>query len=151
MSSTTTEPPLLLGTVAVGTVQRLSPSFVRIELGGPLLSELGVVHPWYDQRIKLVFPNEAGNLASFEGADESWFATWLDIPPEERGHMRTYTIREVRGSGRGTRLVVDFVLHLEDGATGPGSAWAASDKKPTRSASTGVSKPRSIRRGEIFI
>ena len=39
--------------------------------------------------------------------------------------MRTYTVREVRGTGVDTRLVVDFVLHLEDGATGPGSAWAA--------------------------
>ena len=39
--------------------------------------------------------------------------------------MRTYTVREVRGEGADTRLVVDFVLHLAEGATGPGSAWAA--------------------------
>ena len=39
--------------------------------------------------------------------------------------MRTYTVREVRGSGADTRLVVDFVLHLAEGATGPASSWAA--------------------------
>jgi NADPH-dependent ferric siderophore reductase len=39
--------------------------------------------------------------------------------------MRTYTAREVRGTGADTRLVVDFVLHLDHGATGPGSAWAS--------------------------
>jgi NADPH-dependent ferric siderophore reductase len=33
--------------------------------------------------------------------------------------MRTYTLREVRGEGESTRLVVDFVLHVEDGETGP--------------------------------
>ena len=39
--------------------------------------------------------------------------------------MRTYTVREVRGTGPDTRLVVDFVLHEADGAAGPGSAWAS--------------------------
>ena len=39
--------------------------------------------------------------------------------------MRTYTIRDVRGSGGGTTIVVDVVLHLEGDAVGPGSLWAA--------------------------
>ena len=39
--------------------------------------------------------------------------------------MRTYSVRDVRGTGTGTRLVVDFVLHLAPGATGPASNWAA--------------------------
>jgi len=125
-ATATAQLPMILAEVEVTGVERISPTFVRIELGGDALADFGVPGKLYDQRIKLVFPNEAGDLASFEGADESWFATWLDIPAEERGHMRTYTIREVRGRGRDTRLVVDFVLHLEDGATGPGSAWAAS-------------------------
>ena len=117
--------PMVLAEVEVTAVERLSPTFVRVELGGHALADFGVDGRLYDQRIKLVFPNEAGDLASFEGADESWFSTWLDIPAEERGHLRTYTVREVRGSGRDTRLVVDFVLHLEAGATGPGSVWAS--------------------------
>jgi NADPH-dependent ferric siderophore reductase len=117
--------PMILDEVEVITVERLSPTYVRVELGSPVLADFGVDGPLYDQRIKLVFPNDTGTLPSFEGADESWFATWLAIPAPERGHMRTYTVREVRGTGADTRLVVDFVLHLEDGVTGPGSAWAA--------------------------
>ena len=32
--------------------------------------------------------------------------------------MRTYTVRDVRGAGADTRLVVDFVLHLDEGRPG---------------------------------
>lgn len=43
--------------------------------------------------------------------------------------MRTYTVRDVVGSGEDTRLVVDIVLHEHDGdETGPGSSWAAGAK-----------------------
>jgi NADPH-dependent ferric siderophore reductase len=118
--------PMILDEVEVVALERLSPTYVRVELGSPALADFGVDGPLYDQRIKLVFPNDAGRLPSFEGADESWFATWLDIPAAERGHMRTYTVRDVKGTGVDTRLVVDFVLHLEPGATGPGSSWAGS-------------------------
>ena len=69
--------------VAVTRVDRLSPSFVRVELGGPCLAEFGVDGPLYDQRIKLVFPGD---------------------------RMRTYTVRDVRGEGAATRLVVDLVV-----------------------------------------
>lgn len=117
--------PMILDEVEVRAVERFSPSYVRVELGGLALAEFGVDGPLYDQRIKLVFPNQAGDLPSFAGADESWFSTWLDIPAAERGHMRTYTVRDVKGSGIDTRLVVDFVLHLEPTATGPGSTWAS--------------------------
>ncbi len=117
--------PMILDEVEVVAVERLSPSFVRVVLGGPALAGFGVDGPLYDQRIKLVFPGADGRVPSFAGADDSWFDTWLARPEEERGHMRTYTVREVRGSGADTRLVVDLVLHLADGATGPGSRWAA--------------------------
>ncbi len=117
--------PMILDEVEVVAVDRISPSFVRVELGGAALAEFGVDGPLYDQRIKLIFPNDAGRLPSFAGADESWFSTWLDLPEAERGHMRTYTVRSTRGSGEQTRIVVDFVLHLTEPATGPGSAWAA--------------------------
>jgi NADPH-dependent ferric siderophore reductase len=125
VTTTTHSLPMILDEVEAVAVQRLSPTYVRVELGGAALADFGVDGPLYDQRIKLVFPNAEGRLPSFEGADESWLSTWLDIPAEERGHMRTYTVRDVLGSGPDTRLVVDFVLHLAEGATGPGSAWAA--------------------------
>lgn len=129
MTATSTETanamPLLLCEIEVTRSERLSPSYVRLEFGSPELAECGVDGPLHDQRIKLVFPNAAGRLPNFEGANESWFDTWLDIPVEERGPMRTYTIRELRGAGAETRLVIDFVLHLGEGTSGPAAEWAS--------------------------
>ncbi|WP_248583542.1 siderophore-interacting protein [Nocardioides sp. InS609-2] len=124
MSSTTTQLPMILDAVEVTAVERLSPSFVRVELGGACLADFGVDGPLLDQRFKLVFPGSSGKLPDYTGADESWFDTWLDRPEGERGHMRTYTIRDVNGTGAETRILVDIVLHVEPGPTGPGAAWA---------------------------
>lgn len=124
--------PMVVDEVEVVSVERLSPSFVRVELGGPALADFGVDGPVLDQRIKLVFPGASGQVPSFTDADESWFRTWLDLPADERGHMRTYSVRAVRGTGVGTRLVVDLVLHLEPGATGPGACWAAAARPGDR-------------------
>jgi NADPH-dependent ferric siderophore reductase len=124
--TTSTVLPMLLTEVEVVATERLSPSFVRIELGGAELGEFGVEGKRYDQRIKLVFPDPVtGGISSVADADESWLATWLDQPTQERGHMRTYTIRDVRGSGVDTTIVVDIVLHLAGDQVGPGSNWAA--------------------------
>lgn len=119
--------PMILDEVEVVRVDRLSPSFVRFELGGSCLADFGVDGPLYDQRIKLVFPGVPGGpVPSFEGADDSWYESWIKRPVEDRGHMRTYTVRDVRGEGVDTRLVVDIVVHPDDhGAPGPGCAWAA--------------------------
>lgn len=119
--------PMLLEEVEVVRIDRISPSFVRIELGSPALAEFGVDGPLYDQRLKLVFPDGVDPLPPLGAVDEAFMATWFERPAEERGHMRTYTVREVRGSGVDTRLVVDFVLHGTDGhgEAGPGSRWAA--------------------------
>jgi NADPH-dependent ferric siderophore reductase len=119
--------PMVLDEVEVQRVERVSPSFVRIELGGPGLAECGTAGPLYDQRMKIVFPNAAGSLPSFASMDESWWDTWMQIPEDDRGSMRTYTIRDLVGSGRDTRLVVDIVVHEpgEHGTgTGPGNDWA---------------------------
>ena len=126
MTVTASTLPMLFTEVEVVGVERLSPSFVRIELGGSGLADYGVDGDRWDQRIKLIVPDPVtGGITSTEGADESWWATWLERSSEERGHMRTYTIRDVRGSGEQTTLVVDIVLHLEGDAVGPGSTWAA--------------------------
>jgi len=145
MTMTTTHAlPMILAEAEVRSVERLSPSFVRVELGSPELADFGVDGPLWDQRIKLVFPGSSGRVPSFAGADESWYAAWLDIPEDERGHMRTYTVRDVVGTGADTRIVVDLVLHLEDGATGPGSSWAASARVGDRVVVVGP------RRGQPF-
>lgn len=126
--------PMILDEVEVRSAERVSPSYVRIELGGACLAEFGVAGKLYDQRIKLVFPNAAGNLPSFAGMDDSWWATWLQIPEDERGSMRTYTVRDVLGSGDETRLVVDIVVHEaeHDDDAGQGNAWAQRAKAGDR-------------------
>ena len=110
----------LLAAAEVRSTERLSPSYVRLQLGHPDLADFGVDGPRYDQRIKLLLPGPDG-LPRLD--PETWWADWSALPEETRGHLRTYTIRDVRGSGPDTRLVVDVVLH--PGAHGPGSAWAA--------------------------
>jgi NADPH-dependent ferric siderophore reductase len=110
----------LLARVAVRDLERLSPSYVRIALGGPDLVEFGVDGPTFDQRIKILFPGPAGLP---ELGEATWWADFQALPEQERGHVRTYTIRDVRGVGTDTAIVVDFVLH--PGSHGPGSAWAA--------------------------
>ncbi len=118
--------PMLLTEVEVVSVERLSPSFVRVELGSAELADLGVDGPLYDQRVKLVFPHAGTGGRSSVGDPGVWTMDWLQLPVEERGHMRTYTIRDVRGSGAATTIVIDIVLHLAGDEVGPGSTWAAS-------------------------
>ncbi|HWJ09360.1 MAG TPA: siderophore-interacting protein [Nocardioides sp.] len=120
--------PMLLTELEVVRAERVSPSFVRVELAGAELAEFGTPGPVFDQRFKVVFPNAAGDLPSFADADESWWTTWMEIPEHERGSMRTYTIRDVVGEGAGTRFVVDIVVHEPDGHDDPldgaGNRWA---------------------------
>ncbi len=127
------ERPFLLCATEVVRAERLSPSFVRVHLAAPELAELGSDGPTYDQRIKLVFPDGDGPLPTFSDG-EDWYAEWLARPQAERGHMRTYTVRDVLGSGVDTRLVVDLVVHGVDGhgEAGPGSRWAAAARPGSR-------------------
>ncbi|WP_235736893.1 siderophore-interacting protein [Nocardioides alcanivorans] len=119
-------PPMIVDEVEVMAVELLTPTFVRIEFGGPALAEFGVDGPTWDQRVKLIFPNASGELAQFDRSGaENWYTAWTELSDDERGHMRTYTVRRVIGRGEGTRLVIDFVLHLVPGASGPASRWAA--------------------------
>lgn len=119
--TTTSTLPLIFTEVEALSVERISPSFVRVVLGSPDLADYGIDGPRYDQRIKLVFPGSR-HVAPV-AFDEESMAAWWALSEEERGHMRTYTIRDVLGTGRETRLVVDIVVH-EDGLAGPGGTWA---------------------------
>lgn len=138
-AATDTSLPFLLAEVEAVDVRRISPSFVRVVFAGPELADLGVDGPRHDQRIKLVFPATGHGLPDVAGADETWLQGWLDRPVEERGHMRTYTIRDLRGGGPGARLVVDFVVH-HDGTAGPGASWAMSARPGDRLVLVGPRK-----------
>jgi NADPH-dependent ferric siderophore reductase len=120
MSADTPVTPFVLARASVSRIEPLSPNFVRITFGGDDLAEFGTGGAFYDQRIKLIFPGASGVVPSFT-VDGDWYQSWLALPEEERGSMRTYS---VRFAGVGT-VVVDFVLHLQPGLTGPASLWAS--------------------------
>jgi NADPH-dependent ferric siderophore reductase len=126
--------PLLICATEVVHAERLSPSFTRVHLAAPELADLGVGPRSFDQRIKLVFPDHVDGPLPVLGDGEDWYAAWLALPQPERGHMRTYTVRDVVGSGVDTRLVVDLVVHGVDGhgEAGPGSRWAAAARPGSR-------------------
>lgn len=107
--------PFFLVRVAVRRVVRLSPSYVRVVLGGDDVAN--VSDNRYDQRIKFLLPGPG--LDGFEQRGEDWYGRWRAMPTELRPVIRTYTVREVRREAR--ELDVDIALH---GEVGPGSAWA---------------------------
>jgi NADPH-dependent ferric siderophore reductase len=118
-----TEFPFVLAVATVSSVERVSPSFVRITFSGADLADFGTPGRVLDQRIKLVFPAPGGSVPRLSASDD-WYSAWLALPADERGAMRTYSIRELLVSGDETLLVVDFVLHLAPGSIGPASRWA---------------------------
>lgn len=112
----------------VESVQDISTTFRRIVFSGPQLDHLAVGGPFYDQRIKLIFPNTAGVLPDIVDTPD-WYQRWLAMPDAQRGVMRTYSIRELTRQDGATWMTVDFVLHFaQDGSTGPAAAWAANAK-----------------------
>ncbi len=129
-TTTRTRPPYVLARAEVRAVDRVSPNFVRITLGGSELDDFGTPGDVYDARIKLVFPPASGVLPGVDRESDDWWAAYLAVPEDERGSMRTYSVRELRvtdpstGAG-GTEVDIDFVLHLAPGLTGPASLWAS--------------------------
>lgn len=109
--------------VRVVRVERLSPTFQQVTLGGDDLHEFGT--DGLDQRVKLVLPAAGQLLPDLDGADaagDAWYAKWLATPAERRPAMRTYTVRSVRPAVR----EVDIVLvehEVPGGAQGPAGEW----------------------------
>jgi NADPH-dependent ferric siderophore reductase len=114
--------------VEVRAVHRMSPTFARVTFGGDCLAGFddgGPLGP-RDLRVKLVVPVAGGTAPPLRDLSPGWYPRWLAQDPAQRGEMRTYTVRAVRGSGAGTEVDVDLVLH---GATGPASAWACAAER----------------------
>ncbi len=109
----------------VKEVERISPNFARITLTGPEVNRIGTPNDVYDVRIKVGFPPSGGTLPDFTTSGPEGWQEYFALPTAERGPIRTLSIRELRVDGADTELVIDFVLHLEPGATGPASRWAA--------------------------
>ena len=129
MSSPTSEiqdqSPFSVHRARVGSVRRLSANFARITFVGDALADFGNPGATYDQRVKVIFPPASGALPSVDGGAD-WYQSWLAVPQDERGSMRTYSIRDIRIDDDGaTSVDIDFVLHLVPGKTGPASTWAS--------------------------
>ncbi|QIK63172.1 siderophore-interacting protein [Leucobacter viscericola] len=127
-SDTALEAPFTVVTARVDLVERPCPNFVRVHFVGPGINGVGTPGKTLDQRVKLIFPSDHGTLPDIVGADGDWYQAWLAVPSTRRGAMRTYSIRELQVIGGHTRLIIDFVLHLAPGKTGPASLWASQAK-----------------------
>lgn len=111
--------------VDVVRVERLSPCFVRVGLGGDALRHFDGGGPDgpRDLRIKLLVPRPGGAVARIDDFSPGWYPRWLGQDPLVRGEMRTYTVRRARCDGPRPEIDVDLVLHAP---SGPASSWAAS-------------------------
>jgi len=102
----------------VARTERLSPSLIRVVLGGEELAR--VVTGGRDQRFKLFLPQPGQHAPVLpEVLDLDWYGRWRALDPATRGVMRTYTVRDVRQDP--AELDIDFALH---GDLGPASRWA---------------------------
>lgn len=124
-TATKARPSYVLALTEVRKVERVSPNFVRITFGGEDLDGFGTPGDVFDARIKIIFPPQPHAVPAIDRDTDDWWGSYLAVPEHERGSMRTYSVRELTATDAGTELVVDFVLHLEPGLTGPASTWAS--------------------------
>ncbi|NUR73173.1 MAG: siderophore-interacting protein [Hamadaea sp.] len=127
--------PFRIFPVRVVRVTPLSPSFVRVTLGGESLRDFA--DNGFDQRFKLILPLPGRGVADLPTTAD-WYAQWRALPTERQNPIRTYTVRAVRTPSAGTLepgvrtdgrphqaqpAEVDFDVALH-GVTGPASKWA---------------------------
>lgn len=118
-------PSVVIAEATVHSVVRLTPAFVRVELASPSFTDLG--EEGFDTRFKVVLPGPTGELPRIPEAAEDFYESWMSTPDGVRSPMRTYTIRDVVRAGDDVRLVVDFVVHDDQGhGQGPACRWALS-------------------------
>ncbi|MFN3947940.1 siderophore-interacting protein [Microbacterium sp.] len=115
-------------TVRVVRRERLSPSFMRVTLGGDELTRFSPLGR--DQWFRLFLPVAEGSLARLpHKLDTLAYVRYLAIAKTQRPVLRNYTVAGFRAEGReGPEMDVDFVLHgsAEKGGVGPAARWAES-------------------------
>ena len=72
-------PTILITDAQVYAVQRLSPAFVRVDIGSPRFADIAR-DEGFDTRIKLIFPGPDGALPEIPEDPEQWYAGWLAMP-----------------------------------------------------------------------
>ena len=132
-------------------VERLSP-VVRAGRArpAPTLADFGVDGPPLRPAHQAgpARPGHRGPHVAWPAPTSRGWPTWLDLPVEERGHMRTYTIRDVRGSGAGTRSSSTSCCTSRADAVGPGSLLGGRGRA-RRPAGDGRPPPRRRRSAGI--
>ncbi|WP_228549460.1 siderophore-interacting protein [Dietzia sp. SYD-A1] len=130
MTAMAVEAPILVAQTRVVRVRALGESFLRLVLAGPDLTRWSreVVDPGTvrDAYFKVFVPPPVGQGIV---PDPDGIRDWLALPEEDRGWMRTYTVRRADtmtlDGAQVPALTVDVVVH--PGADeGPGSGWARS-------------------------
>lgn len=101
--------------------ERISPSFVRVTLGGDDLRRFRF--QGFDQWFRLALP--VGDATRFDNLPQTYtlagYLKYLTLPKNTRPVIRNYTVREFRADV--PELDIDFVVHGTEGIAGP---WAAS-------------------------
>lgn len=104
---------------------RISPTFVRVTLGGDAVSTIRPMG--FDHWFRMFFPTSGRRTFTLPSAtDDRWWPEYQVIPDDERPVLRNYTFRRFRAAGSGSfgdtaEIDVDFASH---GDLGPASVWA---------------------------
>ncbi|MBF6172839.1 siderophore-interacting protein [Nocardia blacklockiae] len=111
-------------TAEVVASKQVSPTFVRVTLGGAGLDAF--VPMGFDQWFRLFLPGRSG-LRLPTAASNLWYAQYLMMSKEHRPVVRNYTVREFYPAGQGrygdtAELDIDFAMH---GDETPACAWAS--------------------------
>ncbi|WP_068156165.1 siderophore-interacting protein [Rhodococcus phenolicus] len=105
--------------------ERISPSFVRVTVGGERLSSIAPMG--FDHWFRMLFPETGqSELHLPTAADDQWWPQLQAMPDDIRPLLRNYTIRRYRPAGAGrfgdtAEIDIDFASH---GDLGPASVWA---------------------------
>ncbi|MCA1216995.1 siderophore-interacting protein [Streptomyces sp. 8L] len=110
-------------TLEVLRAERLSPSFVRVTLGG---AELGRFRPsGPDQAFRMFFRRQGQRRLTMPTfANEAWMAQLIMQPVSRRPWVRMYTVRAIRPQLG--ELDVEIALHEGEHGPSPATAWALS-------------------------
>lgn len=115
-------------TLTVLRRERISPSYVRVTLGGGDIERF--VHMGFDQWFRLFIPVSEHSLSRLPNKlDTIAYLRYLAIAKTERPVLRNYSVRAYRADGvDGPELDVDFVIHgsAAEGTAGPAATWATS-------------------------
>jgi NADPH-dependent ferric siderophore reductase len=104
--------------------ERISPTFVRVTLGGGDIEAFAPMG--FDQWFRLFLPVSEQSLSRLPNKlDTLAYLRYLAIAKTDRPVLRNYTVRDHRADGpEGPELDVDFVIHGSGADSGPAAAWA---------------------------